>query len=91
MSVTITERELKEALVELEEMRQKKVKPSPWTDELYNLVLKVRGNPLSRKQDKISFEELTVFLNKKGWWKGSKKALQQSFSRERIRRQGLVH
>lgn len=83
----ISQKALREAYAEIEDMRRKKQVDKSWPDELFNFVSEVIGNPLERRQGKISFAELAIFLNEKGWYTGSRNALSQAFKKERLRRQ----
>jgi len=90
MSITITERELDEALAEIEQVRKAKAAAKTWSDELFDFVAKAVGNPNDRSP-RASYDDIADILVRRGWYEcSSGNALSQAYRRERRRRMEAV-
>ena len=84
MTVTITDRELKEAYAEIEALREERhALKFTFSDDLLEFITKALGNPQSRTPDRLSYNDLAELLTRKGWWKGTGNALSQAYLKDK--------
>ncbi len=86
----ISQKALKEAYAELEELRQQRREAAGWPDELYNFVVAATSNGSSRAEDHVSYDDVAAIVRGRGWYSApTGNALSQAFRRERRRREEL--
>jgi hypothetical protein len=83
----ISQEALQQAYAEIEELTQQKVKP--YLDaQIFDFITKALGDTHSRKAGRMTYDEITVYLVRKGWIDTpSTAALRQRYQREKARRE----
>ena len=82
----ISQEALQQAYAEIKELTQQKAKP--YLDaQIFDFMTKALGDPHSRKADRMTYDDITAYLVRKGWIDfPSTSALRQRYYREKARR-----